>query len=115
MGNGRRKNKSSLLLRTFPSGESRLRSRSQTDGTTPCGEQSVYRYCHLLFGKIPQTKKDDTEVQRELFRLYLTTGYEKEALEILEEIRFQGKKKLWNFLKPPTFALREGSNRKTTF
>ncbi|ABZ94781.1 Hypothetical protein LBF_2288 [Leptospira biflexa serovar Patoc strain 'Patoc 1 (Ames)'] len=57
-------------------------------------------------------KKDDTEVQRELFRLYLTTGYEKEALEILEEIRFQGKKETLEFFEASYLCLTRGGKQK---
>ncbi|MDF3822009.1 tetratricopeptide repeat protein [Leptospira sp. 96542] len=55
--------------------------------------------------KYHRTKKNDLEVQRELFRLYLTTGYEKEALEILEEIRFQGKKEAVEFFETTYLCL----------
>ncbi len=41
--------------------------------------------------KFYQGAKTDGEVNRELFRLYLATGYEKEALALLEDIRNQGK------------------------
>lgn len=41
--------------------------------------------------KYYQVTKSDNEVNRELFRLYLSTGYEKEALSLLEDLRIQGK------------------------
>ncbi|MCW7493716.1 tetratricopeptide repeat protein [Leptospira sp. 2 VSF19] len=62
--------------------------------------------------KYHKQKKDDTEVQRELFRLYLTTGYEKEALEILEEIRFQGKKETLEFFETTYLCLTRGFKQK---
>jgi len=56
--------------------------------------------------------KEDLEVKRELFRLYLTTGYEKEALQILEEIRFQGPKEALDFFESTYLCLTRTNKQK---
>ncbi|MCZ8343191.1 MAG: tetratricopeptide repeat protein [Leptospira sp.] len=62
--------------------------------------------------KYHKLNKEDLEVQRELFRLYLFTNYEKEALEILEEMRFQGKKEAMEFFEATYLCLTRGSRQK---
>jgi tetratricopeptide (TPR) repeat protein len=62
--------------------------------------------------KYHRQNKDDLEIQRELFRLYLTANYEKEALEILEEMRFQGKKEALEFFEVTYLCLTRGSKLK---
>lgn len=49
--------------------------------------------------KYDRVEKRDLDVQRELFRLYLTNGYEKEALEILEDLRTVGKTEAFSFFE----------------
>ncbi len=56
--------------------------------------------------------KEDIEVKRELFRLYLTTGYEKEALQILEEIRFQGSTDILEFFESSYLCLTRNTKQK---
>ncbi|WP_109019560.1 tetratricopeptide repeat protein [Leptospira kobayashii] len=62
--------------------------------------------------KYYKTHKDDPEIQRELFRLLLTTGYEKEALQILEEMRFEGKKEIVDFFESTYLCLTRNYKQK---
>ncbi len=62
--------------------------------------------------KYETNHKEDTEVKRELFRLYLTTGYEKEALQIIEEIRFQGNKEVLEFFESTYLCLTRNTKQK---
>ncbi|GBF49757.1 hypothetical protein LPTSP4_12760 [Leptospira ryugenii] len=62
--------------------------------------------------KYHEAEKEDLEVNRELFRLYLSSGYEKEALQILEEIRFQGKQNELSFFESTYFCLTKPNKQK---
>ncbi|TGN17669.1 tetratricopeptide repeat protein [Leptospira idonii] len=62
--------------------------------------------------KYYKTHKEDQDIQRELFRLYLTTGYEKEALQILEEVRFLGKKEVADFFESTYLCLTRNYKQK---
>ncbi len=56
--------------------------------------------------------REDLEVKRELFRLYLATGYEKEALLIIEEVRFLGKKEVLDFFESTYLCLTRTAKQK---
>ncbi|GEM_PF-1933574 len=97
-----------LSLRENPEYEPVLKRMGLLLAESPKARATSIYYLEKFY----QAHKEDTEVKRELFRLYLSTGYEKEALQILEEIRFQGNKLVLDFFESSYLCLTKTTKQK---
>jgi len=88
-----------LALRENPSYSEAQKRMGLLLAESPDSVATAIFYLEKYFESV----KSEMRVNRELFRLYLSTGYEKEASMLLEELRFQGKESTaqfweWNYL-----------------